>query len=77
MVLATASLCDLGVGPYEGKETGETASLRGLAETFYKNTVVFDGYYCSFMIPALLSRIHIPVRTETLLIYGRQRDMIL
>jgi putative transposase len=54
--LATASLCDLAIGPYEGKETGETALLRQLLETFDKNeVVVFDRYYCSFMMLALLS----------------------
>lgn len=54
--LATASLCDLAIGPYEGKETGETALLRQLLETFDENdVVVFDRYYCSFMMLALLS----------------------
>jgi hypothetical protein len=43
--LATAGVCDLAVGPYEGKETGETALLRGLRETFNENDgVVFDRY---------------------------------
>jgi len=31
--LATACVCDMALGPYEGKETGETALLRGLLET--------------------------------------------
>jgi putative transposase len=54
--LATASLCDLAIGPYEGKETGETALLRGLLDTFHENdVVVFDRYYGSFMMLALLS----------------------
>lgn len=54
--LATASLCDLAVGPYEGKQTGETALLRELLGTFHeKDVVVFDRYYCSFMMLALLS----------------------
>ncbi len=53
--LATACLCDLALGPYEGKETGETALLRELVETFDENdVVVFDRYYCSFMMLALL-----------------------
>jgi hypothetical protein len=55
--LATASLCDLAVGPYEGKETGESALLRGLLETFAKDdVVVFDRHYCSFLMLALLSQ---------------------
>lgn len=55
--LATACVCDLAIGPYEGKETGENALLRGLLETFEENdVVVFDRHYCSFMMLALLSR---------------------
>jgi putative transposase len=43
--LATACVCALALGPYEGKETGETALLRGLLETFHENeVVVFDRY---------------------------------
>ena len=54
--LATACVWDMALGPYEGKETGETALLRGLLETFERNeVVVFDRYYCSFMMLALLS----------------------
>ncbi|HUT14058.1 MAG TPA: IS4 family transposase [Thermoguttaceae bacterium] len=57
MSLATACVCDLALGPYEGKETGENALLRGLLETFEENdVVVFDRHYCSFMMLALLSR---------------------
>jgi len=55
--LATACVCDLAIGPYEGKETGENALLRGLLETFEDNDViVFDRHYCSFMMLALLSQ---------------------
>ena len=54
--LATAGVWDMAIGPYEGKETGEIALLRGLLETFEENdVVVFDRYYCSFMMLALLS----------------------
>jgi hypothetical protein len=54
--LATAGVCDLAVGPYAGKETGENALLREMQETFDTNdVVVFDRYYCSFMMLALLS----------------------
>ena len=53
--LASAGVCDLAVGPYEGKETGETALLRKLLATFEPNdVVVFDRYFCSFMMLALL-----------------------
>lgn len=53
--LATAAIHDLNIGPYEGKETGETALLRGMLEVFDKDDIaVFDRYYCSFMMLAIL-----------------------
>jgi len=53
--LATGCLCDAAIGPYEGKETGETALLRRLLDGFNENdVVVFDRYYCSYMMLALL-----------------------
>lgn len=56
MSLATACVCDVAIGPYEGKETGENALLRGMLDTFEENDlVVFDRCYCSFMMLALLS----------------------
>jgi len=67
--LATACVCDLAIGPYEGKETGENALLRGLLETFEQNdVVVFDRYYGSFMMLALLSLrgLHVCVRLHQL-----------
>jgi putative transposase len=55
--LATAGVCDLAVGPCEGKETGESALLRGLLESFVENdVVVFDRCCCSFLMLALLSQ---------------------
>jgi len=54
--LATACVCDLAVGPCEGKETSESALLRGLLETLDQDdVVVFDRFYCSFLMLALLS----------------------
>jgi len=53
--LATACIHDLAMGPYEGKETGETALLRTLLESFEEGEVaVFDRYYCSYMMLASL-----------------------
>ncbi len=53
--LATGCVCDLAIGPYEGKQTGENALLRTMLETFDENdVVVFDRYYCSYMMLALL-----------------------
>ena len=63
--LATAAVCDLAVGPYEGKQTGETALLRQLLATFQPDeVVVFDRYFCSFMMLALLSQrgVHVCAR---------------
>lgn len=65
MSLATACVCDMAIGPYEGKETGENALLRGLLETFDENDVVlFDRHYGSFLMLALLSLrgLHVCVR---------------
>lgn len=53
--LASACVLDLAVGPYKGKETGETALLRELLDSFeHGDIVVMDRYYCSFMMIALL-----------------------
>lgn len=54
--LATAAIQDIAVGPYEGKETGETALLRSLLDNLHEgDLVVFDRYFCSYMMLALLS----------------------
>jgi len=53
--LATACIHDSAMGPYEGKETGETALLRTLLDSFEEGeVVVFDRYFCSYMMLALL-----------------------
>jgi len=53
--LSTACALDLAVGPYAGKETGETALLRELLGAFASGDVaVVDRFYCSFMMIALL-----------------------
>ena len=53
--LATACVTDMTIGPYSGKETGETALLRQLLGSFIPGDVaVMDRYYCSFMMIALL-----------------------
>jgi putative transposase len=55
--LATAGILDLTLGPYKGKETGETALLRELLGSFHSGDVaVMDRYYCSFMMFLLLLR---------------------
>lgn len=53
--LATACALDAEIGPYSGKQTGETALLRSLFSAFHAGDVaVLDRYYCSFMMIALL-----------------------
>jgi Transposase DDE domain len=53
--LTTAAIQDLAVGPYAGKETGETALLRGLLDDFRPgDLVVLDRYFCSYLMLALL-----------------------
>lgn len=56
--LATAMISDLAMGPYAGKETGETALLRELLEQLDPQDILLaDRYYCSyFMICLLLQR---------------------
>jgi hypothetical protein len=53
--LASACVLELAIGPYKGKETGETALLRELLKSFHQGDIaVMDRYYCSFMMIALL-----------------------
>jgi hypothetical protein len=53
--LATAAIHDLAVGPYQGKQTGESALLRSLLDGFDDGeVVVFDRYYASYMMVAML-----------------------
>ena len=53
--LSTAAIHDVAIGPYAGKETGETALLRTMIDGFDSgDVVVFDRYYCSYMMLALL-----------------------
>jgi hypothetical protein len=53
--LATACVLDLAIGPYAGKETGETALLRQLMYSFSRGDIaVFDRYYCTFMVIAAM-----------------------
>ena len=53
--LATACVMDAAIGPYKGKETGETALLRSMFPSLRAGDVaVFDRHYCSFLMIALL-----------------------
>ncbi len=53
--LATGMLTDLAMGPYAGKETGETALLRQLLKRFQPGDILLgDRYFCSYFMIALL-----------------------
>ena len=53
--LATAMLSDLAIGPYVGKETGETALLRELLERLNPGDILLaDRFYCSYFMICLL-----------------------
>ncbi len=53
--LASGMLKDMALGPYTGKETGETALLRQLFDRFEPGDIVLaDRYYCSYFMIALL-----------------------
>ena len=53
--LATGMLTDMALGPYTGKETGETALLRQLLERFRPGDILLgDRYFCSYFMTALL-----------------------
>jgi putative transposase len=56
--LATAALCGLAIGPYKGKETGETALLRELFDRFQPGDVLLGdcAYSSYFMLALLLAR---------------------
>jgi len=52
--LATAGLQGMAMGPYSGKETGETALLRQLlGELTAGEVLLADRYYCSYWLVAL------------------------
>lgn len=71
--LATAMLIDGVLGPYKGKKTGESALLRQILNSLLAgDVVIYDRYYCSFMMIAqLLNRI---VDVGTWLHHGRHTD---
>ncbi len=53
--LATGMLCDMAMGPYQGKETGEPALFRELLDRLAEGDIVLaDRYYCSYFMIALL-----------------------
>ena len=60
--LATAMVTGMEMGPYQGKETGETALLRALFERLRAGDVVLaDRYYCSYFMIALLGELGVDI----------------
>ena len=57
LAFATAVVSGAAFGPYEGKETGETALFRQLLDQVRAgDIVVADRYYCSYFMIALLQQ---------------------
>jgi putative transposase len=53
--LATAALQGFAYGPYQGKETGETALFREMLDQLaVGDIIVADRYYCSYFLVAIL-----------------------
>ena len=53
--LADACIHDVAVGPYAGKETGETALLRKVLDSFKPGDIMLaDRYFCSYFMLAIL-----------------------
>jgi hypothetical protein len=56
--LATAMVKAMALGPYQGKETGETALLRELRGTLAAGDILLaDRYYCSYFMIAMLQEL--------------------
>jgi putative transposase len=63
--LATGMLMGMELGPYAGKETGETALLRQLLDCLQPGAVVLgDRYFCSYFMIALLLEVGVDVVTR-------------
>ena len=70
--LATGMVKDVAMGPYTGKETGETALLRQLLNGFEPGDILLgDRYYCSYFMIALLMELGIDFVTRV-----HQRRMV-
>jgi putative transposase len=53
--LSNACIHNIAIGPYAGKETGETALLRKVLNCFKPGDVMLaDRYYCSYFMMAIL-----------------------
>lgn len=69
--LATAMVSGMAVGPYAGKETGETALLRQLLDRLSPGEILLaDRYYCSYFLIAML----LALRVDFVVRLHQQRD---
>lgn len=60
--LSDACIHNVAIGPYAGKETGETALLRKVLNSFKPGDVMLaDRYFCSFFMMAILKTLGIDV----------------
>ncbi len=58
--LASGMLTGMAMGPYAGKETGESALLRSLLGRFKRGDILLaDRYYCSYFMIAVLQKLGI------------------
>ena len=63
--LATAMVSGMALGPYSGKETGETALLRELFGRLVAGDIILaDRYYCSYFLIALLRELGVDIVTR-------------
>jgi putative transposase len=63
--LATAMISDMAIGPYAGKETGETALLRELLDRLNPGDILLaDRYFCSYFMICLLRAAHVDFATR-------------
>ena len=63
--LCTAMVKDMAMGPYAGKETGETALLRQLLNRFQAGDILLaDRYFCSYFMIAMLMELGIDFVTR-------------
>ena len=60
--LSSAAVLNAAIGPYKGKETGETTLFRGMFGCLKGNDIVLaDKYYCGWFIIALLKAMGVDV----------------
>jgi hypothetical protein len=65
IALSNGAVLDAGIGPYQGKGTGEHGLFRGLKRGFVEGDVMLaDGYFCSYFLIADMLRRGVDVLFE-------------